>query len=207
MSGTQSVSEAFKEMGRSILQTMAQIAQQEATRAFIRLGLSLLTGAATGPTAASTGAGGGGAGGTFLGSVLGGGGPQPGGGVPFSFAQMLGSTGGGGGGGAGFQHGGIINRRTLALVGENPAHNPEVILNRQQMQGLMSSVFRGGPSAGGQAAGGGIAIFNFPSRQAAEQEMAQQRALGREIVMNEVLTDLGRGESSQINRMIRTLAR
>ena len=205
--GTHSVGEAFKEMGRSILQTMAQIAAQEATRAFIRLGLSLLTGAATGslaPAVAPTGGGGGGAYGTGIGAILGGGGPQPGGGAPFSFGAML-----GGGSGTGamfeFQHGGIVNRPTRALVGENPATRPEYIMTRQHMEGLMSSVFKGGPGASGQA--GGVAIFNFPSKNAAEQEIAQQRALGREIVLNEVLGDLSRGESSTINRMIRTLSR
>ena len=42
--GTRTVGEAFREMGRAMLQTMAQIAAQEAFRGLLRLGIGLLTG-------------------------------------------------------------------------------------------------------------------------------------------------------------------
>ena len=173
--GTRTVGQAFQEMGRSILQTMAQIASQEAFKGLIRLGVGLIAGGATG-----------GVGGLGLGG-------EPAGAVGAGINPLL------------FQHGGIVNRPTLAMLGENPAHNPEVVLNRQQLQGL----FQSGPYAGGQAmsGGSGVVIMNYPSKAAAEESANQQRALGRDVVLNEVISDLSKGENSQINRMIRTLAR
>ena len=49
--GTMSVSQAFEEMGRAILKTMADIATQQATMALFKLGAGILTGALVGPTA------------------------------------------------------------------------------------------------------------------------------------------------------------
>jgi hypothetical protein len=59
------------------------------------------------------------------------------------------------------------------------------------------------PSAGGQA----VSIHNYPSKAEAEVGASRERALGHAAVINEVMTDLKRGESSLINRTLRTLQR
>jgi len=61
--------------------------------------------------------------------------------VGYSYDEYHGPGGGGGGAGGKYyaaQHGGIFNRPTHVVLGENPAHNPEAILNRQQLQKLLS---------------------------------------------------------------------
>lgn len=178
--GTQTVSQAFEQMAQSILRSMAEIAAQEGFKALLRLGIGLIAGGVTGG--------------------LGGGG-------------MMGSTGlmyeGAGAGFApatpppiGFQHGGQVNRPTLAMIGEG-AHNPEYVLNSRQMNQMMSEAVSRGASAGNQA----VSIFNYPSKAAAEEAASRERSLGREVVLNEVMSDLRRGESSIINRTLRTLQR
>jgi len=184
---TRTVAQAFREMARSILQSMAQIASQEAFKALIGLGTRLLFGAVGGTAGAGT-----------VGAAIGGEVGMASGGAPSGF--LSGISAGTYGGAVPMQHGGVITRPTAILAGENPATNPEVILNRFQLQALMS----GGPSAGGQAAGG-ISIFNSPSRDAAEAEAASQRALGKQVVMNEVMSDLQKGSGSQIGRMLRLM--
>jgi len=93
-------------------------------------------------------------------------------------------------------------------VGENSSTVPEIILNKPEIQGLFSAAMRAAPTAGGQAAGGqGIVIMNFPSQAAAEQSAADQRALGKQVILNEVLNDLGRGEASKISRVLRMTQR
>ena len=118
--GTKTVSEAFRAMGQSILQTFADIAAQQATQAFFKLGLTVLTGALTGGVGAGVGAEPAGAIGAGINPIL--------------FAQ----------------HGaGPINQPTNVLVGEGRT-NPEWILNNQQLQSVMTSAVRSGASAGGQ---------------------------------------------------------
>jgi tape measure domain-containing protein len=173
--GTISVSQAFENMGKAILKTMADIAAQQATMALFQLGAGILTGALTGaltPTAAS-GPSSLAPSSTFIGQTLA---PQ------YSF---------------GLQHGGIVREPTRILAGENPAHNPEVILNRQQMQSMF-----GGNGNGQQSP---VSIHNYPSKAAAEQGAAQQRALGSTAIVNAVLDELSTGESSRINRSLRAL--
>lgn len=181
--GTRTVSEAFRDMARSILQSMAQIAANQAFQALTKFALGLVSSYFTGGVSA------GGVGGGELG--LGG----AGGGSGF--------LAGTGGGLRLMQHGGFVNRPTLALLGE--AGGGEYVVPQRQMQQLMSSAMRAGPSAGGQAAG--LTIINVASKAEAEQTAAQQRAMGREAVINFVLSDMRQGEGSQINRMIRTTAR
>ena len=163
--GTISVSQAFEEMGRAILKTMADIATQMATMALFKLGAGILTGALVGPTA----------------------GAEPVGAVGAGINPMM------------FQHGGVVNAPTLAMVGENPAHNPEVILNRQQMQNMF------GRSGSGQQ--NQVIVNNFPSRKAAEEDAARQRGQGFQVIVNAVLEELSVGESSRINRAMRSLQR
>lgn len=185
--GTKTVSEAFREMGRSILQTMAQIASQEATKAFIQLGFRVLTGALTsGPTPVAAGGGTLGTSSSFVGQILG------------SSPQATSLFGGVNS----YQHGGVVRRPTLALLGENPANNPETILNRQQMAAMMQG---GGRGSGGE--GGGISIINVGSRAQAEQTAQEQRAMGRTAVINYVNENLSLGESSSILRNLRSLQR
>ena len=100
-----------------------------------------------------------------------------------------------------FQHGGVVSAPTMAMIGENPAHNPEVILNRQQMQ----SMFGGhGGTSGKQSQ---VSIHNYPDRKSAEAGAAQQRSQGHQAIVNAVLEELSIGESSRINRAMRSLQR
>jgi hypothetical protein len=140
------------------------------------------------------------AGGTFIGQTLA---PQ------FDFG--LGGVGAGTGGGAAmggsigfapmfetFQHGGEIRAPTLAMMGEGPQHTlPEYVLNRQQMDAVMS---RGGSGHGSQ-----IVVNNFPSQRAAEEDAARQRSQGKQVIVNEVLQDLSQGSGSKIGRAMRLL--
>jgi tape measure domain-containing protein len=176
-SGTQTVGEAFRAMTQAILQSLAQIAAQEGFKALIQFGAQVLTTALGG--AAAGGQVGFGAGSGFDPSLRTN--------VPLVSVRA--------------QHGAIVNRPTTILAGENPAHNPEYLLNRQQMQSLMAA----GPSAGGQAAN--VTVINVASREQAQQTAAQERALGRQVVMNYIMEDLGAGEGSRINSAIRSLQR
>jgi tape measure domain-containing protein len=193
--GTATVSEAFRQMAQSILQSMAQIAAQESFRALFRLGAGLLFGGVTGGL---------------------GGGPVAGGGFGGGGLGYDTSIGGADLGGAGlgmgfeaFQHGGVVRRPTMAMIGEGPSHTlPEYVLNRPQMEGMMQSAMRRGPSAGGQAAGGaGIVIVNVATEGQAEQERLKREGLGFQVVVNHVLKELSSGESSKINRAMRNLSR
>jgi len=104
---------------------------------------------------------------------------------------------------AGAQSGAVINKPTLMMVGEG-AYNPEVILNRPQLNSLIQSAMQAGPSAGGQAAGGaGISIINVASKEQAEKTAAQERSLGRSVVINYVLDELAQGSGSRIGQVLR----
>jgi hypothetical protein len=167
-------------MARSILQSIIQITSQEAWKSLIHLGVGLLT-------SAIGGAVGGGVGPSGYAADLSGSGMN----LATTFAA---------------QGGAVVNKPTTILAGENPAMNPEYVVNHPQMQALMASAVRATPSAGGQAASG-VVIMNFPSKAAAEQSAADQRALGKEVILNEVLSDLGRGEASKISRVLRMTQR
>ena len=166
--GTMSVSQAFENMGKAILKTMADIAAQQATMALFKLGAGLLTAGLTGGMT-----GGAAPAGAFA---------NPGG------LEVM------------FQHGGVVNAPTRALIGENPAHNPKVILNRQQMQ----SMFGG---SGGHGQQNQVIVNNFPDRKSAEEDAARQRGQGHTVIVNAILDELSTGESSRINRAMRALQR
>lgn len=180
--GTQTVGAAFKAMAQSIMQSMAQIASQEAFKGLIKMAAGMLFG----------------------------GGGQQGGGAMGGDVSMgstgfsgLGSTSTGAIGGTGeFAEGGIVNRPTFALLGENAANNPEVVMNRHQMQAFM----RAAPSAGGQATGG-VTIINVPNMAAAEEEQARQRAMGRDAVINIVASEMAQGDRSQLLKIVRLTGR
>ena len=172
--GTERVSDAFRLMAKSILDSVAQIALNEGFRMLIRLGLSAISGAVA-----------------------------PSSGAAFSNA---GASAGGGGGGFEIlmaQGGAVVNKPTAIMAGENPAMNPEFVLNRPQMQALMRGAMQAGPTAGGQAAG--VTIINTPNRAVAEQEAARERALGRSVIINEVLSEIGQGSGSRIVRTLQAL--
>ena len=199
--GTQSVSQAFAAMGKAILKTLADIAAQQATMALFKLGAGLLTGALTGavtPTATESGGGGGLA--TFIGQTLG------------SQADL--GLGGLGGGAATspyafgeFQHGGLINRPTMALLGEG-TKNPEWVFNNQQLQSVMTSAVQSGAAAGGQGRQGAhVSVHNYPSKAQAEEGAARDRQMGHTAIVNEILADLSQGEGSRVSQMIRKLQR
>lgn len=94
-----------------------------------------------------------------------------------------------------YQHGGTVNHPTLALLGENPAMNPEYVLNRPQMQAMMQ--------AGGQNSNTSISIINVSSREQGEQRAASERAMGKQVVLNYIMDDLSQGSGSAIGRLIR----
>ena len=173
--GTERVSDAFRLMAKSILDSVAQIALNEGFRTLIRLGLSAISGAIA-----------------------------PASGAAFSNA---GASAGGGGGGFEIlmaQGGAVVNKPTAIMAGENPAMNPEYVLNRPQMQALMSGTMRAAPSAGGQAMGG-VTVINVANRQQADQEAARERALGKAVIINEVLNEISQGSGSRIARTLQAL--
>jgi len=178
---TKTVGQAFREMARSILQSIIQITSQEAWKSLIHLGVGLLTSAIGGAVSGGVGPSG-------YGADLSGSGMN----LATTFAA---------------QGGAIVNKPTTILAGENSSVNPEYVVNHPQMQALLASAVRAAPTAGGQAAGAGIVIMNFPSQAAAEQSAADQRALGKQVILNEVLNDLGRGEASKISRVLRMTQR
>ena len=176
---TKTVSAAFRDMARSILQSLGQMLVQKGVQALLNIGLGVLTSSTPVGGGGGSGAGGSGAGGSLF---------------PGASSNIMNAQGGA-----------IVNRPTHILAGENPAMNPEYVLNRPQMQALMHQAVRAAPTAGGQAPG--ISILNFPDRASAEQEAANQRALGQEVVMNVVMSDLSQGSGSKIHRAISTLSR
>jgi hypothetical protein len=173
VTATQSVSEAWRQMGKAILDTIAQIAMNEGFRLLINLGIR-----------AAFGVVGGAAGGSAVNPAAG-----------SIAAQNISALG--------FQHGGVVASPTLAMLGENPATRPEYILTRQHMESLM----RATPSAGGQAAGQGLTIINVPNQQAAAEEAAKQRSMGREVIINTVMSELSQGSGSRLGQVIRTIQR
>ncbi len=188
--GTQRVGEAFKIMAKSILDSFAQILLSESIRGLVRLGLGVLFGALGGGAAGA-------------GASLGG-----------AFFEGAAASGGGGAYSTGFdagavqiatpaQGGAIVNKPTTILAGENPGMNPEYVVNTPQMKALMGAAMRAGPSAGGQAAGGGVTIINVSSKQQADQEAARERGMGRQVVMNYIMDDLAAGAGSRIGRGLR----
>jgi hypothetical protein len=96
-----------------------------------------------------------------------------------------------------------VNKPTHALIGENPSTNPEYVLNTHQMRNLMTSAMQAAPSAGGQAAGGDVAVILVDNRGQAERAAAQQRGLGRKVIIQEVVNDLSQGSGSTIGRAMR----
>lgn len=174
--GTLAVGAGFKAMAKEILDSLAQIALNETFRMLFRLGLGVLGGLA--------------------GGAVGGG---------FSNA---GASAGGGAGGFEIlmaQGGAVVNKPTLALLGEGST-NPEVVLNRPQLNSLVQSAMRAGPSAGGQAAGN-VVIINVPNAAAGEREAAQQRAMGHQVIINTVMNELSQGSGSRLGQVIKTIQR
>jgi tape measure domain-containing protein len=171
---TQNVSEAWRAMAKSILDSVAQIALNEGFRTLIRLGLGLVAGAVG---SSATGAL---AGNTTLNS-------------PTYINALV------GGAKAGAQGIGPIHHPTMILAGENPSTTPEYLLNRSQMQSLLGA----GPSAGGQAAGG-ISIINVASKQEGESLAARERAMGKQVIVNYILEELSAGSGSRISQAMRS---
>jgi tape measure domain-containing protein len=171
--GTQTVSQAFTAMGKSIMKTMADIAAQQAFQAIFRLGVGLLTGALA-PTVTPGAAAGGDYGGIGQGYTQAA--------IPYGYGE--------------FQHGGVIRAPTMAMLGEGPSSTlPEYVLNRNQMDQVMNRSSNG--------SGSNVTIMNYPSKEQAQESAARERAAGREVILNEVLGDLRKGSGSSIGRMFR----
>lgn len=137
---------------------------------------------------------GGGGGGGILGGLLGGGGG--GGGL----LGWLGGLFGGGGGPLGaspmaplpafeFQYGGIVQKPTLAMIGEA---GPEAVVPLDRL----------GRGGGGRE--GGVTVINLSNRDELSVIMAQEMAKGREVIVNDVISGL-RG-NSPIRRGLRRFA-
>jgi tape measure domain-containing protein len=171
--GTQTVSQAFEAMGKSIMKTMADIAAQQAFQAIFKLGTGLILGALS-PTVTPAAAAG------------------------SAYSASAGTTSYGAGAfymGLEAQGGAVINRPTTVLMGENPAMNPEYVLNRHQMDQVMNR--------GNSGSGSNVTIMNYPSKEQAQENAARERAAGREVILNEVMSDLRKGSGSSIGRMFR----
>jgi tape measure domain-containing protein len=181
---TKTVSQAFRDMGRSILRTMTEIASQEATRALFRLGVGILTSALTSSTMTNSTAGGA----LYQAPSSG---ATPSNPPPLIFSQS----------------GSVVTRPTLMVLGESAATTPEYVLTRDHMKSLMSSAAQAMQPAGGSQGDRGVTIINVTSQEQAAQAKAQQEALGRQVILNTILGEMGAGEGSQINRMIRRLQR
>lgn len=179
VSGAQSAGAAFKAMGKQILDTLAELALQQGFRMLLNLGLNLLGGAVAG---------------SLGGAAITPHGADPAATMGLPLTPTTPTTG--------FQHGGIINRPTFGVIGENPANNPEFIFNRHQM----ASLLRAAPSAGGQATGG-VTVINVASREQAEATAAQERMMGKQVIVNYVLEELGQGSGSRIGQAMRTVMR
>jgi hypothetical protein len=173
--GTERVGKAFQLMAKSILDSIAQVTLNEGFKTLIRLGITAI-GVALSPSTATTAEGNQAALGIAPGTTF--------------FQQA--------------QGGAIVNRPTAILAGENPAMNPEYVLNRPQMQALMSGAMRAAPTAGGQAMGG-VTVINVANREQAAQEAARERGLGRQVIINEVLSEIGQGSGSRIVRTLQAL--
>jgi hypothetical protein len=183
---TKTVAEAFRAMGQSILQTLAQMASQEAWKMLISLGARLIGGMFA-PSIGATG------GGVAMGAPAGTGLLGGGGG---GMAAILSGTAASGGA-IPFQHGGVVSAPTFAMLGEGPQHTlPEYVLNKTQMDSLLSR------NTSSQQASN-VTIMNYPSKEAAETSAAQERAAGRSVILNEVMSDLRKGSGSSIGRMLR----
>jgi TP901 family phage tail tape measure protein len=91
------------------------------------------------------------------------------------------------------QHGAVITGPTLAMMGENPAHNPEYVFNRQQMQRMASMA--AAPAAGPAE----VNVIVVDSRAKAEDLMAQLP----NAILRTISEDMLRGETSQINKIRR----
>lgn len=198
---TNRVAAAFREMARSILQSMAQIATNEAFKMLMGIGSQALRSwlGATTPTQAGEGAhaaafgtqsfpagafggdedGGGGAGSTAIGAVS----------AVAGIASLF------------FQHGGYVNKPTMAILGEAGG---EYVVPEYKMANIIGASMRAGAA---NSDGGGVSIHNHPNKESAERGAAQDRAAGRQAIVNEVLSDLNRGESSQIQQVLRRTAR
>lgn len=146
--GTQTVSQAFNNMVQNIALSLANSLIQ---RGLDRLGDQLLTIASNANQANnSIQSGRTGSGSNswinalsgiigIAGSLFGGGAS---GGGDFGGGALGGSTGAGSSSGSfapalTAQHGAVITKPTFAIIGENPANNPEYILNRHQMRKMM----------------------------------------------------------------------
>ncbi len=174
--GTVAVADGFKQMAKSIMDSIAQVMVHEGFKMLIRMGLGLIGGTATGAGFSNTGA-------------------SAGGGAKGFEILMA-------------QGGAVLNKPTHILAGENPAMNPEYVVNRPQMQALIKAASQAGPSAGGQAtSGGGISIINVSSREEAARTAAQEKAMGRQVVLNYIAEDLGQGSGSRLGNLIRTIQR
>jgi tape measure domain-containing protein len=122
--GTMRVSDAFKAMAKSILQSMAQIASQEAFRALIRIGAGLITGAFTGTAGNAL---------AF----------EPAGAVGAGINPVMFQGGGM-----------ITKPTLAMIGEGPSYTKPEVVMNRPQMEGLMASMVRGGSGGGASSGGG-----------------------------------------------------
>ena len=93
------------------------------------------------------------------------------------------------GGAVPFQHGGVVNRPTVALLGEGG--QTEYVLNQRQMQSMQAAMRT--PSSQGTSGGANVTVINVASREEGERQAAQERALGKQVVLNYVIGDLKQG--------------
>jgi tape measure domain-containing protein len=103
----------------------------------------------------------------------------------------------------GFQHGGVVSKPTLAMIGEGGGH--EFVLNSRQMQAALTSAVQaaGTSPRGPESRQGDVVIINVPNAAAGDREAAQQRAMGNRVILNVIEGDLSQGSGSRIRRVLR----
>jgi tape measure domain-containing protein len=187
---TATVSEAFAAMGKSIMKTMADIAAQKAFAAIFQIGTSLLTSAFLPGGAGAAG------GGLALagGGALGGGGAMAGGGGGGLFAGLMGASAPL----TPFQHGGVVNSPTRAILGEA---GREHILPAAQFDALRSQAESRAPNVSLTPP----TVILVDSRAQAEQMAANERLNGHQVIIREVMADVAKGSGSQIFRGLRQI--
>lgn len=119
--GTQKMGEAFKNMFRNILLSVGSFLIQVGVWAAILAALQLIPGMTAVLRAADAAATASAAGSSAQGLL-----------------RQFSSQNQGQGSIQGLQHGGMVTSPTLAMLGENPANNPEYVLNKNQMGSLLT---------------------------------------------------------------------
>lgn len=89
----------------------------------------------------------------------------------------------------------VVNRPTMALLGERSANNPEIVLNRQQFSAMQSAAPQ-------------VTVITVDSRHEAERLAALETLAGKTVTIQDLVRDINQGDGSPVvQAMRRTLGR